>query len=295
MSRAVLTGAGGFLGRATTAALRAAGWDVLALDRAAADVADRAALLRHAAPADVVVHLAFPTRPADRRADPLAALHAVAAGTANAAALADCCGATAFVLASSGKVYGSPRTLPIPDDHPLAPTTWLGELKVLQEHVATLAARRGGRSGATLLRFFNVYGPGQRPDFLVPQLVAQWRGPGPVRLGELDHARDFVFIADAARAVVAAVGAPPRPGEVRAWNVGSGQAVTVREIVATLARVSGRAPAIEQDPALLRPDEPPAEAAAFAGLAARGWRPTVTLEDGLRAVWEADALRIISL
>jgi len=285
MRRAVVTGANGFLGRAVVAALRAGGWDVVALDRLAADVADHDALLRHALPADLVVHLAAPTQSDERRGAPLAALRVAAAGTANAAALAGECGATAFVLASSGKVFGQPRTLPIPDDHPVAPTTWLGELKALQESVVALAARRGGGFGATLLRIFNVYGPHQRAEFVVPQLLAAWQRVGPIRLGELDHGRDFVHVADVARSFALVADAPPAPGQVRAWNVGTGHATTVRELVALLARASGRTPDIEQDPARLRHDEPPVEVAACAGLATLGWRPAVALADGLRALW----------
>jgi nucleoside-diphosphate-sugar epimerase len=285
VTRAVVTGASGFLGRAVCAALRAAGWEVVGLDRLAADVADPGALLRHALPAALVVHLAAPTRPDERRGSPLRALQTAAAGTANAAALAEACGAAGFVLASSGKVFGRPRTLPIPDDHPTAPTTWLGDLKLLQESVTALAARRGGRFGATLLRIFNVYGPHQRADFIVPRLVQAWRGVAPVRLGELDHGRDYVHVADVARAFAAVAGAPPAPGAVRAWNVGTGRATTVRGLAAILTAASGHAPPIEQEPARLRPDEPPLEAADCAGLAALGWRPAVALEDGLRALW----------
>lgn len=285
MKCAIVTGADGFLGRHVVPALRAAGWDVVALDREAADITDAGAALARVRPAALLIHLAFPTRASERRERPVDAFRDAAVGTANALLLAERAGARHVVLASSGKVYGTPRTLPIPEEHPVAPTTWLGRLKSLQEAALGAAARGPARIGVTSLRVFNAWGPGQRGDFVVPRLLAGWRAGVALRLGELDHGRDFVHADDVARAVVVAADHPAACGEVRAWNVGTGRATSVRELAAALARISGRDVPIEQDAALLRPHESPAEAARCDALHAHGWRPTVPLDDGLRRLW----------
>jgi nucleoside-diphosphate-sugar epimerase len=78
---------------------------------------------------------------------------------------------------------------------------------------------------------------------------------------------------------------PPAPGEVRAFNVGSGEARSVRDVVEALERVSGRRLEVVQEEGLRRPGEAPEERADCAALRALGWRPTLPMEDGLRELW----------
>jgi nucleoside-diphosphate-sugar epimerase len=281
----VITGADGFIGRALGPALEAAGWAVRGLGHAGGDVTDPRTVERFAQPADALIHLAFPTRAAFRRDHPVEALFQVAAGTAGALALARACGVRHVVLASSGKVYGNPARLPVDEAQPACPTTFLGELKRLQETLAGLAARESGAFGATCLRLFNVYGPGAPDGFVLPRLLAALAGAGRVTLGELDHRRDWIGLPDAAAAFATVLGSPPAPGEVRAFNVGSGEARSVRDVVEALERVSGRRLEVVQEEGLRRPGEAPEERADCAALRALGWRPTLPMEDGLRELW----------
>jgi nucleoside-diphosphate-sugar epimerase len=287
VARVVVTGAGGFLGRGVCRRLAGAGWEVVALDHRRADVTDPAALRGRVPAADAVVHLAFPTRM--RRERPFETLQEVLAGTSNVLRLAVECGAAQVVLASSGKVYGPPQALPISEDHPLAPATRLGALKRLAESVLHLGARAVGGAeglGVTTLRIFNVYGPGQREDFVVPYLVASLRAGGPLRLGELDHRRDFIHLDDACAAFGAALDHPAPAGDLRALNVGTGRTATVRELVERLGLLAGVTPEVVQDPTRRRPGEPVEERADVGRLRALGWEPRVDLAEGLAALWE---------
>lgn len=277
--KVLVTGAGGFLGKHLVAELAAAGTTVVPLARVPSGRVPQA---------DALVHLAFPTDPDERHAQSEvtvgAALAAASAAVVGAATRA---GARHVLLASSGKVYGPPRTLPIGEAHPRTPDTGLGRLKALQEDALAYGAERSSAFGLTLLRVFNAYGEGQREPFVVAKICAALRASGTIRLGELDHRRDFVHVRDVARAFAVTLAAPPPVGEARILNVGSGRAASVREVLALLQCASGRRLRVERDPALLRPDEPPEERADWTRLAAFGWRPEVTLEDGLRALGAA--------
>jgi len=290
----VVTGAGGFIGRGLCRLLAGTGWQVVALNRRRGDVTEGAALRELITSADAVVHLAFPTRGEARRERPFEALGEVLAGTKNVLQLAVECGATHVVLASSGKVYGPPTALPISEDHPVAPQTRLGALKRLAEsvlHGGVRAVGSGGELGVTTLRIFNVYGPGQRAEFVVSHLVASLRAGGPLRLGELDHRRDFIHLEDTCAAFAAALAHPASPGSLRALNVGSGQSVSVRELVAQLGRLAGVTPDVVQDATRRRPAEPPEERADVQRLRALGWVPRVALAEGLAALWEGREVR----
>jgi nucleoside-diphosphate-sugar epimerase len=277
--RVAITGAGGFLGAHLVAELEASGHATLRVRRdAGSDLVPPGDGER----ADALVHLAFPTDPADRHARPAATLRAVARGAADAVVLAERLGASHLVLASTGKVYGWPEALPIADDAPARPTTQLGELKLVAEGIFAAAARSAGL-GATSLRIFNVYGPGQRGPFLVPTVLAGLAG-GALSLGELDHRRDWIHAADVARAITVVLGAPAAIGEARTFNVGSGEARSARDILDLLRRAGAAIPPPAFDPAKLRAREPAEERAAAEGLRALGWSPRVALADGLTAL-----------
>lgn len=278
----VVIGAGGFVGRSLQPALQAAGFEVVPLARGDADVTDAGRLLERAQPAEAVIHLAFPTSRARRENQPEESRRLAESGTANALALAEACGARQFVLASSGKVYGRPVSLPIQEDNPTAPTGFLGELKLLQEQITRSGTRQ---IGSTSLRLFNLYGPDAPGEFLMPRLLAGFRDSQPLILGELDHRRDWIHIQDACAAFVAAVRSPPQPGEFRPLNVGSGKSASVRDLCGILAALSGRQPEIRQDPGLLRPDEPAEERADCRRLKQLGWQIQMNLEMGMERLW----------
>jgi nucleoside-diphosphate-sugar epimerase len=274
--RVAVTGAGGFLGARIVAELEAAGHRALPVRRdPAGDLVSPPASER----ADALVHLGFPTEASERRAAPIATLRAVVRGAADAVMIAERLGASHLVLASTGKVYGWPETRTIADDTPARPTTQLGELKLLAEGVFGNAARTAGLS-ATSLRIFNAYGPGQSESFLVPTVLSGI-ARGQLSLGELDHARDWIHVADVARAFVCVLGAPAPAGQARPLNVGSGVAHSARDILEHLRRAGARVPEPVVDPGKLRAREAPAERAGSEGLRALGWSPRVTLEEGL--------------
>jgi UDP-glucose 4-epimerase len=170
--------------------------------------------------------------------------------------------------------------LPISERHPTAPTTFLGELKLLVEQSFELAAKRGALAVSSL-RIFNVFGPGQRGDYLIARVLEQARKGDRLVLGELDHARDFVHVRDVCAAIVCALRAPAAAGAFRVMNVASGTATSARRIVTLVEQSLGRRLSVEHDPARARPLEAVEERASTAALDALGWQRTTSLEQGL--------------
>ena len=195
-------------------------------------------------------------------------------------------GKTRLVLASSSSVYGSDPGRPVGEDHARAPASPYALSKLAAEELVGLYGRERGVAG-TVLRYFTVYGPRQRPEMALSRfLFAALRG-GPVDVfGDGGQRRDMTYVADAVEATVAALGAP-----AGVYNVGGGNRASVGEMIEAVKKVTGRDFEVRHG----------AEAQgdvrstwADSGRAERvlGYRPRVGLEEGVaaQARWAARTL-----
>jgi len=184
-----------------------------------------------------------------------------------------------FVYASSSSVYGETQQLPMSEDHPTAPVSPYGVTKLAAEHLARLYWINF-QVPTVSLRYFTVYGPGQRPDMAFHRLIkAMLRGEEFVVYGDGDQTRDFTFISDAVAANLAAAERGQAGG---IYNIGGGSRVTLNEVIALLEKIIGRR-------ARLRHGEPQKgdvrHTYADTSRARQdfGYVPQVGLEEGLRA------------
>jgi UDP-glucose 4-epimerase len=186
-----------------------------------------------------------------------------------------------LVLASSGgTVYGRVSELPTTERADTAPISVHGVNSLATEQYAALYAREHGIA-ATILRFSNVYGPGQHPrgGFGV---IAAWteaaaRGEPLLLMGDGSVRRDFIHARDAARAAAMTVGAGD---PVTILNVGSGESVSMHELVDLIGEVAGEKLEVKAEKA--RPIDVPVTQLDSATLEALcGWRPEVGLRDGV--------------
>jgi UDP-glucose 4-epimerase len=195
-------------------------------------------------------------------------------------------GPSRLILASSGgTVYGRASELPTDEAAQIAPISVHGVNALATEQYAALYAREHGIT-STVLRFSNVYGPGQRPrgGFGV---IAAWceaaaRGEPLILIGDGSVRRDFVHARDAARAAALAA-AEREPAEV--LNVGSGRSISLLKLIELLSEIVGHRLEVEARPPRSI-DVPVTELDSSVLTALTGWRPEVELRDGLAECWE---------
>jgi GDP-4-dehydro-6-deoxy-D-mannose reductase len=272
--RALVTGAAGFAGRHLCAALAAAGHDTLAAglpDGGAPagaswrdlDVTDAAACreVLGAAQPGWVFHLAGFAHVGRAEAAPDDCLRVNLGGTRAVLAAALACEPRPRVLLiSSAEAYGRvpEREQPIAEDRPLRPATAYAASKAAAEMAGHHAAARG--LDVVILRPFNHVGPGQSDDFVTSAFAHQLArieagAQEPLlRVGNLSAVRDIADVRDVVAAYVRAAEAG-RAGET--YNVTSGRAVAVRELLDTLCSLARVPVRVEIDPARLRPVDVP--------------------------------------
>ncbi|MEM3086834.1 MAG: NAD-dependent epimerase/dehydratase family protein [Halobacteria archaeon] len=297
----LVTGGLGFLGAHLVQALLARGGEVRVMDvveprpqqkRAwsrggnirflKGDVRDPVVLEGGARGVQTVFHLAA-MQVAQCARDPAAAIDFNVHGTYRVARAAAEAGARRMVFASSATVYGRPDRLPVKEDDPLRPFSVYAATKVSGEMFGRREMEASGLS-FTALRFFNIYGPGQRVTPTVQPVVPAFvekalAGESPTIFGDGKATFDFVHVSDAAQALVAA-GTRARVGP--AYNVGTGTETSLSDLWRSVAHAAGRA-----DLKPTRKKGPPSQRTrADIGRARRDlcYRPRVPLEQGLADV-----------
>lgn len=296
----LVTGGAGFIGSHLAEALIAAGRHLRIVDnfangRAAnlqhlppdsfemitGDIADPVIASRAVAGVDRVFHLAALADIVPSIEAPDAYFHANVTGTFTLAEAARRQGVRRFVYAASSSCYGIPDSYPTPEDAPARPqypyalTKYMAEQQLLHWH-------RVYDLPVISLRFFNVYGPRSRTGgtygavfgVFLAQLLA---GKPLTVVGDGSQRRDFTYVGDVAAAMIAAA-EQGRCGEI--YNVGSGRAVSVNELVRLLgARETLNIPK--------RPGEPDCTLADIGKiLAETDWRPRVSIGEGVQIMLE---------
>lgn len=269
---ALVTGGAGYVAGAVTRRLLARGLDVTILDdlstgRADAvphgatlivgQVGDRDLVTRVLARPSLqaVFHFAGRTSVAESVADPLGYYaNNVGQGIALLDVLVRQAPGAAFVLSSSAAVYGHPSLSPVPEQAPLAPISPYGETKRALEAILQACERAYGLRWMAL-RYFNAAGaaPGvvERHDpetHLIANLLKAAAGQGSVSLFGTDYetadgtaVRDYVHVLDLAEGHLLALDHLQRQGASEALNLGSGEGVSVREVLSAATAVVGRA------------------------------------------------------
>jgi GDP-4-dehydro-6-deoxy-D-mannose reductase len=302
--RALVTGASGFVGRHLVGALRRDGGDVVACggpqDSAEyhrIDLSDMQSLrsaLDLARP-DVVFHLAAQTFVPESLESPLEIYEINAIGSARLAQAvreyASGGSAPRIVFASSAEVYGArePSEYPLRESLAQQPSTPYGASKASAEAML-LAYARSFSLDVVIGRFFNTIGPGQSERFVVASLAAQLAaiaagGPRELRVGNLQAARDFIDVRDVVEAYLALARDGQR-GEI--YNVCSGAAVSIRDVLRELINIAHVPVEVREDPSRMRNAEIPLSVGDASKLREKtGWKPLIPLVKSLRDVYES--------
>lgn len=304
MSIYVVTGGAGFIGSHLTTRLERAGHEVRILDNLTSggareradvlsdvphvsilegDVRDPDVCRRVCIGADVVLHQAAEASVPRSVDDPATCAAINVGGTINMLSAAQNSTVTRFVLASSCAVYGDTPAMSKHEASLVDPISPYASSKLSGEYFCRNFFRLHGLQ-TVALRYFNVYGPDQNPDgdyaAVIPKfLTAIAQGRRPVLYGDGEQSRDFIYIDDVVEAnLKAASGLRGTGGKV--FNIGSGQRVSLNQLVEKLERILNTHIDIERRerrPGDIRHSR--ADIAAAAGLLQ--FAPSVTLDDGL--------------
>jgi UDP-glucuronate 4-epimerase len=294
--RVLLTGAAGFIGSHLLERLLGRGDTVVGVDDfndaydpaikarnvppgahvRRGDFAEVDSILEELRP-DLVVHLAARAGVRPSIADPLLYDRVNVAGTIRLIDRMLAHGVGRLVFASSSAVYGD---APVPfreDQAPLCPRSPYGASKLAGEHYVRLSHRRGGLH-ATILRFFTVFGPRQRPDMAMHLFARRMRAGEPIPVyGDGDSRRDYTYIDDIIDGLIAAI---DRDEPLAVYNLGGHQTTPLSRVIAILEQRLGVRARLER-----RPPHPADPAVTCADISrarqALGFAPKVGVEEGL--------------
>lgn len=292
--RILVTGITGFVGRHLAAELLAGGHEVWGastdtdvkiegVQLLRADITDPVDMAKMIIESDpqAVMHLAGLSAVGESWKRPGAYMTVNFVGTRNLLRAAE---GRRILVASSSEVYGQvpEAEQPIQEDRPVNPLSPYAMTKACGEVIALERA-------AIVVRSFNSVGPGQARHFALPSFAAQLaaieRGEmDPVlKVGDLSPRRDFLHVADAAKAYRLLIeGGQP----ATVYNLGSGVAYSIQEVLDRLCKVSGIEAQVEVDPAKVRKVEIPLLLGDNQRLRDLGWKPENDLDQALRDIWD---------
>jgi len=304
MSRALVTGGGGFIGSNLVRVLVERGDEVRVLDNfstgsqenlAGLDVEIVEGELRsyervHNAVrgVEVVFHLGALGSVPRSVQDPLTSSAVNVEGTLNVLLAARDEGVRRVVFSSSSSVYGSKRDLPVTEGLPSDPISPYGVAKLAAERYCVSFSRVYDSLETVVLRYFNVFGPRQSPfsqyAAMVPLFITAIAAGEPVTIfGDGEQSRDFTYVANVIDATVRAADAEDANGRI--FNVAAGAPASVNAVADSIGRILGK-PA-ERTFAPPRPgDIRDSWADVSAAKETLGYEPSVDLEEGLRRTIE---------
>lgn len=253
-----------------------------------ADICDFPTLLKLNKGVDFVLHLAALISVAESMAKPQETVKINVQGTANVLEAATRCGVKRVIFSSSAAVYGSRPELPYKENTPTdcqSPYAWS---KQTGENLCQFYTKIYGLE-TVILRYFNAFGAKQNPASAYATVIAKFMQLAaqdkPLHI-EWDglQSRDFINIADITRATLLTA-RKGVPGEI--YNVASGHTCTLLQLVDTIEKIAGRKLTRITRPK--RPGDVHESAADISKIAALGYKPITTLEEGLRQMWAQNA------
>ncbi len=296
--KVVVTGGAGFIGSHTVELLVSKGYDVIVIDDFSSgslknlsnvvekisvvnrSILDKEALDTILRDADAIIHLAAIVSVEESIKDPERVYRVNALGTLYLLEASRRHDIERFVYASSAAVYGDPIELPVKEVHPCRPKNVYGSSKLAGETLVYSYKETYGLSTISL-RYFNVYGPRMKPGDYAGVVYKFFerilQGKPPIIHGDGEQTRDFVYVGDVARANVIALSSR----ETGVYNIGTGKAISINELAEKIMGIVG----VKLEPAHGPPrpgDIRYSVADITQAIEKLGWKPTVSIEEGLR-------------
>ena len=325
MSTVVVTGGAGYVGSHAVKALADAGYDVVVYDNLSAghaeavrrlsaaqsgrritlvegDILDGATFARVLgdAGASAVMHFAARLLVAESVREPIGYYRANVTGTMTVLEAMAQQGVTRLIFSSTAATFGEPQQIPIDEDHPQRPINPYGETKLVVERSLPLVERATGLRSVAL-RYFNAAGADasgligedhEPEEHLIPLAIRAVHGGPPLTVFGDDYdtpdgtcIRDYVHVSDLADAHVRALKRLEDGAASAAYNLGTGDGVTVKQVLDTIRQVAGREVPHTTGPR--RPGDPERLVASNARARRElGWAPRSSLETIVRTAWD---------
>jgi nucleoside-diphosphate-sugar epimerase len=262
MRKLLITGGAGFIGSTLAKISQQNGWDVRILDNLSTglqqtadeleslgmsviigDVRDEGIVHQVVKGCDAVVHLAAQVSVPISMENPKETMSINVDGTASV--ISSCLehGVERMVVASSAAVYGEAQNLPLVEDDAGDVLSPYAESKYINESQIFEARERGLK--ATALRFFNVYGTGQRPDGAYAAVIPKFadmmaKGIAPQVNGDGLHTRDFVHVDDVCSAIMSLIEGEWKAEKHHVYNVATQTKVTLLDLIESINRALER-------------------------------------------------------
>lgn len=185
-----------------------------------------------------------------------------------------------LVCTSTSETYGTAKTVPINENHPLCAQSPYAATKIAADQLA-LSYYRSFNTPVTILRPFNTYGPRQSLRAVIPTIISQIIMKGEVKLGSLTPTRDFSFVTDTARAFMAVAQSSKTTGKI--YNSASGFEVSIKKTVELIGEIMNKEYKIVEDIERLRPSTSEVERLfGDAGALTKdsGWLPVYGAQEG---------------
>ena len=275
-----VTGGEGFIGSYLCEHLRAQGDQVVAPSRTGADVRDAAAMLRLLSETrpQTIFHLAAQSLPGISWENPAETFKVNVGGTIHVLEAVRAAGLDAQLVVAGSSAEYAPGERPIREDDSLRPSSPYAASKIAVSQMAELYGRRYGMKVVRVRPFFLI-GPRKRGDVcsdLARRVVAIERGEATeLRVGRLDIVRDFLDVRDGVTALTL-LGTKGQPGE--AYNICSGTAYTIGDVLETFRKQALVPIRACPDPSLLRPIDEPVKVGNPSKLRVLGWSSQYSLE-----------------
>lgn len=253
------------------------------------DVRDLASAVELVDGAEVVYHLAaIGSVPYSYRV-PRTFMENNSMGTLNVLEAARACRTPRVVHTSTSETYGTARTVPITETHPLQAQSPYAASKIAGDKLAE-SYQLSFALPVVTLRPFNTYGPRQSTRAVIPQIITQLgSGARTIQLGALAPSRDFSYVTDTVAAFISVGTAPASAVLGEVFNCGPGDDVSIGDLAAEIVSLTGADADVTEDPQRLRPKDSEVMRLVCDATKLRertGWQPLVTRSEGLRRTIE---------
>lgn len=247
------------------------------------DVRDHGFIAGVLAGADSVMHLAALIAIPHSYSSPESYVQTNVLGTLNLLEAARAHGVKRFIHTSTSETYGTAKTVPISEEHPLTAQSPYSATKIAADKLVE-SFHLSFDMPVVTVRPFNTYGPRQSARAVIPTVISQiLSGSTEIHLGAISPTRDFSFVADTVAGFEAVLGSSEGLGET--FNLGSGFEISIKDLVELVAEIMGLEVNIVSDEARFRPENSEVErllADTSKVRRAFDWKPTYAGLEGFK-------------